>query len=87
MQENDIHENEELEESKEKISSFFDMLNIENMSVFKRWFLYVFFSLIMFLTLIYLIVKNIILLRFAKILYAFSVLKTYDEIVKKNLKI
>lgn len=87
MQENDIHESEELKESKEKFNSLFDMLNVEKMSLLKRWFLYIFFTLIMFVSFIYIIVKNIILLRFGQISNTFSAMNTYDELIKRKLQI
>jgi hypothetical protein len=88
--ENEQH-NLEIEETKRKITSMFNLIlakeNVPNISRFKRYFYYLILSIVIFVKMLILLVKNIILLQFTSIPPLFSSVKMTDGVIKDYLEI
>jgi|LakMenEpi03Aug12_release.lakeMendotaPanAssembly.Ray.scaffolds.fasta_scaffold3545881_1 hypothetical protein len=80
-----------VEETKTKISDMLNMVYskdyVQSISLFRRYYVYIIFSLLFFLILIYFFLKNILLLRWNKIGTIFYAVGQVDEVIKNHLEI
>jgi hypothetical protein len=79
-----------IEEKSENISHLLGYIipreYIQSISTFKKYFIYVWVSLFLFILFLFFLCKNILFLRWLKIPTEFKVLGIVDRLIKKHLE-